>query len=194
MTLTIYKKRGTSQVFEINTRDSPNEQLLKINSELSLGLSLVEMQAVQAYFRRKNRNPTDVELQTIGQTWSEHCFHKTFKNRIKFQGKVIDGLFKTFIARPAEEIKPEWCFSIFEDNAGIVKFHQNYGVAIKVETHNHPSAVEPFGGAATGTGGVIRDILGVWADPIACTDVLGFGHLNYAYKKLAAGIKHPRYV
>ena len=84
--------------------------------------------------------------------------------------------------------------SDFEDNAGIVKFDRNYGIAIKVETHNHPSAVEPFGGAATGTGGVIRDILGVWADPIACTDVLGFGPLDFDYGKLPPGVKHPKYL
>jgi len=83
---------------------------------------------------------------------------------------------------------------VFEDNAGIVKFDKGYGIAAKVETHNHPSAVEPFGGAATGVGGVIRDVLGVWADPIACTDVLGFGPLDYDYKALPAGVKHPKYV
>ncbi|UCF44720.1 MAG: phosphoribosylformylglycinamidine synthase subunit PurL, partial [Candidatus Bathyarchaeota archaeon] len=76
----------------------------------------------------------------------------------------------------------------------IIHFDKDYGIAAKVETHNHPSAVEPFGGAATGVGGVIRDVLGVWADPIACTDVLGFGPLNYEYNKLPAGVKHPKYV
>jgi phosphoribosylformylglycinamidine synthase len=109
-------------------------------------------------------------------------------------GKEVNGLFKTYIAKAAEKINPRWCFSVFEDNAGIVRFDKDYGIAIKVETHNHPSAVEPFGGAATGTGGVIRDILGVWADPIACTDVLGFGPLDFGYEKLPSGVKHPKYV
>jgi phosphoribosylformylglycinamidine synthase len=135
-----------------------------------------------------------VELQTIAQTWSEHCYHKTFKGKISLPNKEIDSLFKTFIAKATKEINPQWCFSVFEDNAGIVTFDKGYGIAAKVETHNHPSAVEPFGGAATGVGGVIRDILGVWADPIACTDVLGFGPLDYDYNKLAAGVKHPKYV
>ncbi|MGD0406548.1 MAG: phosphoribosylformylglycinamidine synthase subunit PurL, partial [Candidatus Bathyarchaeia archaeon] len=128
------------------------------------------------------------------QTWSEHCYHKTFKGKIRLDGKEIDSLFKTYIAKATKEINPPWCFSVFEDNAGIVRFDKGYGIAAKVETHNHPSAVEPFGGAATGVGGVIRDILGVWADPIACTDVLGFGPLDYDYNKLPAGVKHPKYV
>jgi phosphoribosylformylglycinamidine synthase len=152
------------------------------------------MKVVQAYFRRARRNPTDVELQTIAQTWSEHCCHKTFKGKILVGNKEISSLFKTYIAKATREINPDWCFSVFEDNAGIVLFDKGYGIAAKVETHNHPSAVEPFGGAATGVGGVIRDVLGVWADPIACTDVLGFGPLNYDYAKLPAGVKHPKYV
>ena len=135
-----------------------------------------------------------MELQTISQTWSEHCCHKTFKGKIQLDGKEIDSLFKTYIAKATKQIKAPWCFSVFEDNAGIVKFDMGYGIAAKVETHNHPSAVEPFGGAATGVGGVISDILGVWADPIACTDVLGFGPLDYDYSKLPAGVKHPKYV
>ena len=152
------------------------------------------MKSIQVYFKTEGRNPTDVELQTISQTWSEHCYHKTFKGKILLDGKEIDSLFKTYIAKATKQIRAPWCFSVFEDNAGIVKFDKGYGIAAKVETHNHPSAVEPFGGAATGVGGVIRDILGVWADPIACTDVLGFGPLDYDYKKLPAGVKHPKYV
>jgi phosphoribosylformylglycinamidine synthase II len=152
------------------------------------------MQAVKAYFKSEGRNPTDVELQTISQTWSEHCCHKTFKGKIRIGSKGISSLFKTYIAKATREINPPWCFSVFEDNAGIVKFDKGYGIAAKVETHNHPSAVEPFGGAATGVGGVIRDVLGVWADPIACTDVLGFGPLDYDYSKLPVGVKHPKYV
>ncbi len=179
---------------EINTLSATDAQLSEVSDELGLGLSLSEMKQVQAYFEAQKRNPTDVELQTIGQTWSEHCYHKTFKGKILFDGKEIDSLFKTYIAKATKEIAPKWCISVFEDNAGIVGFDKGYGIAAKVETHNHPSAVEPFGGAATGVGGVIRDVLGVWADPIACTDVLGFGPLDYDYNKLPAGMKHPKYV
>ena len=181
-------------LFEVKVLGATDEQLLEMSRELGLALSLHEMKVVKEHFSRRGRNPTDVELQTIAQTWSEHCFHKTFKDKIRFDGKRINGLFKTYIAGATKKISPRWCFSVFEDNAGIVNFDKGYGVAVKVETHNHPSAVEPFGGAATGTGGVIRDILGVWADPIACTDVLGFGPLDFEYEKLPNGVKHPRYV
>jgi len=181
-------------MYEVDLSKASEAQLSEVSGELGLGLSLQEMQVVRAYFRRAGRNPTDVELQTIAQTWSEHCYHKTFKGKIRVGNKEINSLFKTYIAKATREINPDWCFSVFEDNAGIVLFDKGYGIAAKVETHNHPSAVEPFGGAATGVGGVIRDVLGVWADPIACTDVLGFGPLNYDYSKLPAGVKHPKYV
>ena len=195
MTAGVHTRRKREfPLFEINVLQASDQQLLEISRKLGIGLSLKEMRAVQAYFRRKKRNPTDVELQTIGQTWSEHCFHKTFKGKIKMEGRQIDSLFKTYIARATRQINPRWCFSVFEDNAGIVEFDKGYGIAVKIETHNHPSAVEPFGGAATGVGGVIRDILGVWADPIACTDVLGFGPLDFDYRKLPLGVKHPKYV
>ncbi len=191
----LYARRKTAfTLFEITLSTATEPQLSRISSELGLGLSLQEMKTVQAYFKTQKRNPTDVELQTIAQTWSEHCYHKTFKGKIRIDGKEINSLFKTYIAKATKEINPAWCISVFEDNAGIVRFDRGYGIAAKVETHNHPSAVEPFGGAATGVGGVIRDILGVWADPIACTDVLGFGPLNYDYAKLPPGVKHPKYV
>ena len=191
----LYIHRKTSYaLYEVALAKATDQQLVEISNELALGLSLQEMKSIQAYFKKEGRNPTDVELQTISQTWSEHCYHKTFKGKIRLDGKEIDSLFKTYIAKATKEINPPWCFSVFEDNAGIVRFDKGYGIAAKVETHNHPSAVEPFGGAATGVGGVIRDILGVWADPIACTDVLGFGPLDYDYNKLPAGVKHPKYV
>jgi phosphoribosylformylglycinamidine synthase II len=195
MTANLFVRRKTPfSLFDVRVLEASDEQLLEMSRELGVALSLQEMKVVRNCFSGKGRNPTDVELQTIGQTWSEHCFHKTFKDKIKFNGKQIDGLFKTYIANATKKISPRWCFSIFEDNAGIVNFDKGYGIAVKVETHNHPSAVEPFGGAATGTGGVIRDILGVWAEPIACTDVLGFGPLDFEYEKLPSGVKHPRYV
>jgi phosphoribosylformylglycinamidine synthase II len=188
------KKDVPFKLVEIELKDADDKQLIKISAELGIGLNLTEMKLVQDYFSRKNRNPTDVELQTIGQTWSEHCYHKTFKGDITTPKGTIHSLFKTYIAKATQELNPSWCISVFEDNAGIIEFNKNYAIAAKVETHNHPSAIEPFGGAATGTGGVIRDILAVWADPIACTDVLCFGPLDYDYSKLPAGTKHPKYV
>lgn len=194
MNADLIAQRKNSPVLEVQTAKATKAQLQEINSELALGFSQEELSVIQAYFKKENRNPTDVELQTISQSWSEHCCHKTFKGKIKLDGKEISSLFKTYLAKATKEINAPWCFSVFEDNAGIVKFDKGYGIAAKVETHNHPSAVEPFGGAATGVGGVIRDILGVWADPIACTDVLGFGPLDYDYNKLPAGVKHPKYI
>jgi phosphoribosylformylglycinamidine synthase II len=190
-----YVKRDLPfELVEIDLKDADDKQLMQISIELGIALNLNEMKLVKNYFSRKNRNPTDVELQTIGQTWSEHCYHKTFKGNITTPEGEIRSLFKTYIAKATKELAPSWCVSVFEDNAGIVEFEGNHVIVAKVETHNHPSAIEPFGGAATGTGGVIRDILGVWADPIACTDVLCFGPLDYDYSKLPPGTKHPKYV
>jgi phosphoribosylformylglycinamidine synthase len=195
MNADLYIPRKTCPaVYEVALAQANEQQLIEASDELALCLSLDEMKSIRAYFKQEGRNPTDVELQTLSQTWSEHCYHKTFKGKILLDGEEIDSLFKTYIAKATKQIKAPWCFSVFEDNAGIVRFDKGYGIAAKVETHNHPSAVEPFGGAATGVGGVIRDILGVWADPIACTDVLGFGPLDYDYNKLPAGVKHPKYV
>lgn len=189
------KKSLPFEIYEINIIGANEEELGRVSSELGLSLSLREMSAIKEYFVSKRRNPTDVELQTIGQTWSEHCYHKTFKGYvITADGKVVDSILKTYIAKVVQELNPPWCISVFEDNAGIVDFDQGYGVAVKVETHNHPSAIEPFGGAATGVGGVIRDILGVWAEPIANIDVLCFGPLDLPYSQLPAGVKHPRYL
>lgn len=145
MTTCLYiRKKTPFALFEINLLDASDEQLEETSRELGIGLNLQEMKTVKAFFRTRDRNPTDVELQTIGQTWSEHCFHKTFKGKIKFNGKEIDSLFKTYIAKVTDELNPPWCFSVFEDNAGIVEFDKGYGIAAKVETHNHPSAVEPL--------------------------------------------------
>ncbi|MEM1556289.1 MAG: phosphoribosylformylglycinamidine synthase subunit PurL [Candidatus Bathyarchaeia archaeon] len=192
----LYIKRDMPfDLYEINILEASDNDLIKISEEMGLALNLEEMKAIKAYFSHKGRNPSDVELQTIGQTWSEHCYHKTFKGIIILpDGREIKSLFKTFIARATYELNKPWCISVFEDNAGIIRFERDYGIAVKVETHNHPSSIEPFGGAATGIGGVIRDILGVWADPIACMDVLGFGPLDYDYSRLPSGIKHPKYI
>jgi phosphoribosylformylglycinamidine synthase len=197
MNLDLYlRKRVPFELLEINLLDANERQLLQVSRELGIGLDLREMKSVQKHFLSRGRNPTDVELQSIGQTWSEHCYHKTFKGDIvSAEGKlIVANMFKEYIAKATKELNSPWCISVFEDNAGIIKFEDGYAVAVKVETHNHPSAIEPFGGAATGTGGVIRDILGVWADPVVCTDVLCFGPLDYDYSRLPEGTKHPKYL
>jgi phosphoribosylformylglycinamidine synthase len=185
---------------DIDLENLDDKGLLRVSSDLAVGLPLEEMRALKDYCKSIGRNPTDIEVQTFGQTWSEHCFHKTFKgDAVQPDGRVIArNLLKTYIAKPVKELKPSWCLDTFQDNAGIVLFEKKsgvtYGVAAKVETHNHPSAVEPFGGAATGTGGVIRDLLGVWAKPVACTDVLCFGPLNFDQRRLPKGVNHPAYL
>lgn len=196
MTLLYVKRELPIELFEVNLVNAKDAQLIQISNELGLALSLDEMKAIQRHFSKRGRNPTDVELQTLGQTWSEHCYHKTFKGDIIASDGTLmaRNLLKSYIAKATEELNPPWCLDVFRDNAGLVDFEGGYAIAVKVETHNHPSAVEPFGGAATGTGGVIRDILGVWAKPIACTDVLCFGPLDYDPGKLPLGTKHPKYL
>ena len=165
--------------------------------ELSKGrfwLNIHEMHIIQEYFRKLGRQPTDVELETLAQTWSEHCIHKTFKAKITLGKKVIDNLMKSTVMRVTRELDKPWCLSVFKDNAGVIDFDGRYAVCFKVETHNHPSAVEPYGGAATGIGGVIRDPLGtgLGSFPIMNTDVFCFGPPDLPHEELPKGVLHPR--
>ncbi len=153
-----------------------------------------ELRAITAYFQRRGRNPTDAELETLAQTWSEHCVHKTFKAQIKLDDKVIDNLIKNTIMKVTEELEKPWCLSVFSDNAGVIEFNGQWALCFKVETHNHPSAIEPYGGAATGIGGVVRDPLGtgLGAKPILNTDVFCFAPPDFPHQKLPKGVLHPR--
>ena len=178
----------------VDLMNATDEELVEIKETLGLGLSLGELHYIRDHYVLRERKATDFELQTFDQTMSEHCSHKTFAGIIETPEGTVNGLLKTYFKSLIDELKPEWCFSVFEDNAGMVDLTDDVTIAIKVETHNHPSAIEPFGGAATGLGGVIRDIMGVWANPIANTDVLCFGPLNYPYEKLPQGVKHPSYL
>jgi len=159
-----------------------------------LWLNLSEMRCIRDYFSRLGRIPTDVELETLAQTWSEHCIHKTFKSRIRLGRLTIDNLLKSTVMKVTEELKKPWCLSVFRDNAGVIDFDGRHAVCFKVETHNHPSALEPYGGAATGIGGVIRDIMGtgLGAKPILNTDVFCFGPPDFSYDRLPEGVLHPR--
>ncbi len=160
------------------------------------GFANDELQAITAYFHKQSRNPTDAELETLAQTWSEHCVHKTFKGKIRFGDITIDNLLKSTVVKATEELNKPWCLSVFEDNAGAIDFDGRFALCFKVETHNHPSAVEPYGGAATGIGGVVRDILGTGlsAKPILNTDVFCFAPPDFPYDKVPEGILHPRRV
>ncbi len=175
-------------------------QLEAISREGGLSLNLNEMRAVQAHFQKIGRDPTDVEIETIAQTWSEHCVHKTFRGRIEYEEngrrEQINSLLKTYIFGATERIGRDDCVSVFKDNAGVIRLDDEYGIAFKVETHNHPSAVEPYGGAGTGIGGVIRDILGtgLGAKPILNTDVFCFGPHDMPMQKLPKGVLHPKRV
>jgi phosphoribosylformylglycinamidine synthase len=180
-------------VYQISL-DVSDKELMNISRDRQLSLNLDEMRIIKNYYNKRGRKATEIELETFAQTWSEHCCHKTFRGDIEIDGMVIKNLLKSTIARVTEELDHPWCFSVFEDNAGIVDFEGDNAIAFKVETHNHPSALEPFGGAATGVGGVIRDILGVWGEPIANTDVLCFGPLDYPHKNLPEGMKHPSFI
>jgi phosphoribosylformylglycinamidine synthase len=179
-------------VNEIKILGKSEEDLIKISKDYSLALNLEEMKTIQEYFSKKGRNPTDAEIETIAQTWSEHCVHKTFKGIIKTSDGRIDGLFKTFIVKATEKSKMPWCKVLFKDNAGIIEFDEDYDIAMKVETHNHPTALDPYGGAGTGSGGVFRDVMGVGAKPILSTDILFFGPVEYPFEKLPRGAMHPK--
>ncbi len=189
----------------IPLRDADNNRLLAVSTTRRLALNLQEMLAVRDYYRREGRDPTDVELEMLAQTWSEHCIHKTFRAVIDYTGpapgappdsppvtQTINGLLNTYIRGATEKVAKPWLRSAFVDNAGIVAFDDVWDLAFKVETHNHPSALEPFGGANTGVGGVVRDILGVSARPIANTDVLCFGPQDTPASELAEGVLHPK--
>jgi len=195
---------GQVKLIIIDLINASDSKLKKISQEGQLFLNLDEMKEIQKHFRKQKRNPTDCELETIAQTWSEHCYHKTFRGNIRYQvqenGKtktqMIKNLLKSTIVKATQEINKPWCVSVFVDNAGVIKFDNESNVCFKVETHNHPSALEPYGGANTGIGGVIRDILGtgLGAKPICSTDVFCFAPPDYSFKDLPQGTLHPKRV
>ncbi|MFN0058299.1 MAG: phosphoribosylformylglycinamidine synthase subunit PurL [Planctomycetota bacterium] len=168
-------------------------QLVALSRAGGLSLNADEMLAIQMHFAALDREPSDIELETIAQTWSEHCCHKTLTGPIDYQGMRIQNLLKETIFAATREINAPFCWSVFKDNAGVIAIDENWGLTIKVETHNHPSALEPYGGAGTGIGGVIRDTLGtgLGALPIFSTDVFCFGPLDVPEGDLPAGALHP---
>lgn len=178
-------------VQEVDLSGLSDQGLAALSTDRRLGLSVKEMEAIQAWFDVVGRPPTDAELETLAQTWSEHCSHKTFRALISTPDGPVDGLLSAFLRAATDEIDAPWVVSSFVDNAGIVHFDDEFDVALKAETHNHPSALEPFGGANTGVGGVVRDILGVSAKPIAITDVLCFGPEDVPSEDLPTGVLHP---
>ncbi|MGH7244339.1 MAG: phosphoribosylformylglycinamidine synthase subunit PurS [Phycisphaerales bacterium] len=211
----------TAKVARIAIRELNDDQLNMMSREAHLFLSLDEMRAVRDEYRTLGRDPTDVELETIAQTWSEHCVHKTLKSNIRYSGGTVAGDPLRFEGRPGHTVNADgsvsirnllkstvaaatfelisdgidWTLSVFKDNSGVIAFDDANGVCIKVETHNHPSAIEPYGGSATGIGGCIRDVIGtgLGAKPIASTDVFCIG-LPEGWKDdtLPPGCLHPK--
>ncbi len=205
--------RGHAYVFKLThvpMRELSDEQLLELSRKGHLFLDLREMQAIQTYFRQQEREPTDVELETLAQTWSEHCVHKTLKATVEYteddrrasdrgpgsvrEPVIIDNLIKQTVFKATMDLNKPWTISVFKDNAGVVAFDENHAVCMKVETHNRPSAIEPYGGAATGIGGCIRDVIGtgLGAKPFANTDIFCFADPETDIATLPAGVIHPR--
>ncbi len=164
---------------EVRIRDAKDEELKRISDDMGLSLNLEEMKRIKRYFVAKKREPTDVELQSIAQAWSEHCCYKSSKRILQ---KFIFG-----IEAPQNML-------VIKEDAGVVEFDEEHAYVVAFESHNHPSAVEPYGGAATGIGGIVRDVVCMGAQPIALIDPLFFGQLSHPDEKLPVGIKHPRFL
>ena len=167
------------EVYVVKLRDADERALMEINERMGLGLSRDEMLRVRAYFRDLGRDPTDVELQAIAQAWSEHCCYKSSR---------------PVLERHIFNIPSEHALLVVKDDAGVVEFDEEHAYVFKIESHNHPSAVEPYGGAATGVGGILRDVLNMGAQPVALVDPLFFGPLDVPYEDLPPGVKHPRFL
>ena len=170
------KRNAPYDLCDIRIRDASDKELEDISSALSLGLSLDEMKAVKDYFVKEGREATDVELQSLGQAWSEHCCYKSSKPVLK---EFVFGIDR-------EDV-------LSRGDAGVMVFDDDYGYALRVESHNHPSAIEPYGGAATGIGGIVRDVICMGAQPIGLADPLCFGYPDRK-GEMPQGIKHPRYL
>jgi phosphoribosylformylglycinamidine synthase len=195
----------TFRLVTVPMRAMDDAALERLSREGQLFLSLVEMQTIRGHFRSLSRDPTDVELETLAQTWSEHCSHKTLAGRIHYRDpsgeRHFENMLRETIFAATQQIRQEagehdWCVSVFADNAGVIRFDQHYNVVFKVETHNHPSALEPYGGANTGIGGVIRDPMGtgMGAKPVCNTDVFCFAPPDTPAQSLPPGVLHPRRV
>ncbi|MEN6615659.1 MAG: AIR synthase-related protein, partial [Syntrophorhabdus sp.] len=191
------------------------EDLMRLNRERTWALSRDELLTIKAYYADPSiiasreragldARPFDVEIEALAQTWSEHCKHKIFNARIEYEedGSVetIDSLFKTYVVGSTEEIRrkkgrADFCLSVFKDNAGVIKFNRKNNLAFKVETHNTPSALDPYGGALTGIVGVNRDPFGtgMGARLAFNTDVFCFANPNY-HGEIPPRLLHPKRV
>jgi len=203
---------ATVEIFPITTG---LEEMMRINRERTWALSVDELKEIQKYFLKKSvidsrkkagltESPTDVEMEAIAQTWSEHCKHKIFNAVIEYEAdgkkEVIESLFRTYITGSTDAIRrkkgrKDFCLSVFKDNAGIIRFNKRYNLAFKVETHNTPSALDPYGGALTGIVGVNRDPFGtgMGAKLIFNTNVFCFAPPDYK-GTIPPRLLHPKRV
>ncbi len=192
-------------------RGLSDEELERLSRERLLALSVPEMHAARAYFEAEKREPTDAELECIAQTWSEHCKHKIFNAPIDYTGpdgstrRIERGVFKTYIVAATEDVRKsreasridgdggDFLVSVFSDNAGVVRFTDEDHLVYKVETHNSPSALDPYGGAMTGIVGVNRDSFGCGLGADLLSNVWGYclGKPNHR-GSLPKGLMHPR--
>ena len=163
-------------LYDVDIKSATDDELVELSSDMGLALSLDEMKVIADYFKKEGRDPTDVELQSLGQAWSEHCCYKSTKNTLKEFVFALDH--------------PD---ILSRGDAGVMAFDDDYGYALRIESHNHPSAIEPYGGAATGIGGILRDVICMGAQPIGLVDPLCFGPID-TKEEMPAGIKHPRYL
>src|SRR5438132_2034909 len=162
---------------DVALRDASINDLAEMSERMGLALSTDEMRRIQEYFQNVGRDPTEVELQSLGQAWSEHCCYKSSRVFLK------------------EFIFPVQApYVIDRGDAGVVEFDEDHAYALRIESHNHPSAIEPYGGANTGIGGILRDVLAMGAQPIALADPLHFGPLDYPMEKLPRSTRHPKYL
>jgi phosphoribosylformylglycinamidine synthase II len=186
------------QVIDWPIRNLDDDGLIALAKGKDLFLNLIEMQTIRKHYQELDREPTDIELETIAQTWSEHCVHKTLKSSVDMsideEHVQFDDLLKDTVFKATKQLAKEWCISVFADNAGVVEFDEDSAICFKVETHNHPSALDPYGGSATGIGGVIRDPMGtgLGARPIANTDIFCFGEPDKKLDEIPKGVLHPR--
>lgn len=171
-------KKILDNLYEINILEASDSELEALSKERSLALDLYEMKKIKEYFQKEKRNPTDVELEAFAQSWSEHCCYKTSR---------------PILERTVFKIKAKQNILLGED-AGVVEFDKEHAYVVALESHNHPSALDPYGGAATGIGGILRDVVCMGAQPIALVDPLFFGPLDFPEDKLPIGIKHPRFL
>lgn len=192
-TLLLGGEQGRTGIIPVRTMT--DAELVALSQD-RLFLSLEEMHLIRDYFRKIGRDPTDAEVEILAQTWSEHCVHKTFKARIIVNGREKKPFLTRLKEATAQVARPEQVLSAFVDNSGVMAFYDGWALCGKVETHNAPSAIEPYGGAATGSGGVFRDVMGTGqgAKVIASTDIFCFAPPDTPPREIPAGCLHPHYL